>query len=288
MMSWMKVEIKKQELAIKDKLITFYTTSDSYFNDLKRLGKKWFSDYLYLIKQYIPKGSKILDLGCGSGQSSYMIKKLGYKVVGYDISEKFLSFSKDKTCTDLNYVVGDATNIKFKNEQFDAVVCKSVIEHLYDVNKALKEMDRVLKKGGLLMILSPHLLDPFIPLSSFVNFNFKEAKKGGKFIPLRGGKDKKECIKNIFIYGYLFLSKIFSHEVKFIYRKPLLSNNKNYCGGDWDAVYLPSKVDLIKFLKKRNYYFLATSNLRGKSFIRKVIIKIVPYLGSLEIVARKN
>ena len=54
-------------------------------------------------------------------------------------------------------VIGDAQNLPFKPKSFDTVLCSEVIEHVKEPYTALKEINRVLKKSGILILTAPHL-----------------------------------------------------------------------------------------------------------------------------------
>lgn len=83
---------------------------------------------------------KILDVGCGIGFVSQLYPN--FDITGIDISEGMLSQNK------FNHVKAAAEDIPFGSNTFDFVVCRSLLHHLDDPSKGLKEMYRVLKPGG--------------------------------------------------------------------------------------------------------------------------------------------
>lgn len=95
----------------------------------------------------------ILDVGCGVGDFAVNNPK---KIIGIDHNRKSLEMAKKRGC---QAVFGDVLNIPFKNNSFDGVFCAHVIEH-FNSKEALillKEINRVLKKGGKLVIQTPLL-----------------------------------------------------------------------------------------------------------------------------------
>lgn len=111
------------------------------------------------------KKNKILDQGCGVGQYTFSIYKLGFKnITGMDFSEKLI-----KTATELNnelkfkckFVEGDIRNMPFKDKEFEIVVSGGVIEHVSETEKTIAELSRVLKKNGYLLIHVPHKISVF-------------------------------------------------------------------------------------------------------------------------------
>jgi len=106
----------------------------------------------HLIDLYeIPKGSKILDIGCGDASFSEVFQKLGMEVTGIDISDS----GNDKMITKL--IKHDLTNspYPFVSETFDYVFSKSVVEHLHEPNILIDEAYRVLKSDGVFLCLAP-------------------------------------------------------------------------------------------------------------------------------------
>ncbi|MCP3923988.1 MAG: class I SAM-dependent methyltransferase [Desulfobacterales bacterium] len=114
----------------------------------------------------IEDGYKILDIGCGSGRhtaSLYDYKKVD--VTGADLRHKDLMEAKGR----LEYhdeleahkngswalSVSDITNLPFKNQTFDLVICSEVMEHVPDEGKAINELIRVLKNGKNLVVSVP-------------------------------------------------------------------------------------------------------------------------------------
>jgi len=121
----------------------------------KNLDKNWIYYPAYKEKlRYIDKllrdkkNLKILDMGCGEGVVVEKYRKLGYNITGFD-----LNYSSD-------YVsIGDILKIPAENESYDLVLCLDVIEHLEygEQRQAIKELNRVLKRGGKLILAVPNL-----------------------------------------------------------------------------------------------------------------------------------
>ena len=100
-------------------------------------------------------GEKILDVGCGSGELILKIAKKGSQVYGIDISEEDINNSKDlarRSNLAAKFQVADALNLPYPDNYFDKIVSSSCLEHFIDDIKALKEMKRVLKPKGYLVL----------------------------------------------------------------------------------------------------------------------------------------
>ena len=94
---------------------------------------------------------KILDVGCGTGANLEMLANFG-AAEGVDVSDEALKFCRTKN---LKTHKGLAENMPFENESFDLVTALDVVEHLDDDVAGLKEMRRVLRKGGRALIFVP-------------------------------------------------------------------------------------------------------------------------------------
>ena len=102
----------------------------------------------------IGKDSYVLVVGSGNGHPACKIAKLyGCNVVGVDLLPKMVKSAKDwakkrNLSHKVSFKVGDAMNLPFKSNTFDAVISESVTAFLPDKKKGIKEYYRVLKKGG--------------------------------------------------------------------------------------------------------------------------------------------
>lgn len=99
------------------------------------------------IESFVPRGAKILEAGCGNGKTLSQLLGRGYDAVGIDISSEALKFGGRN-------LVSDARYLPFFKNSFDAVVCRFVLEHLYEEERiqAIAEMRKVLRQNGLLFL----------------------------------------------------------------------------------------------------------------------------------------
>lgn len=122
----------------------------------------------------IPKGKKILD--AGAGECLYK-KYCGHlKYVSQDISQydgKGNGIGKQTKTWDYSQIdiVSDIKNIPVKNSSFDVILCTEVFEHIPEPIDALKEFQRILKKGGNLIITAPFCsITHFAPQHYYTGF----------------------------------------------------------------------------------------------------------------------
>lgn len=97
------------------------------------------------------KYPKILDVGCGTGKNMEHLQKFG-EVWGLDQSRRALDYCRKRGLKNLK--LGDAEKTNFSSNSFNIITMLDVLEHTDD-DKVLKEMSRILKKEGLLIITIP-------------------------------------------------------------------------------------------------------------------------------------
>jgi ubiquinone/menaquinone biosynthesis C-methylase UbiE len=102
-------------------------------------------------------GQKVLDLGTGTGVLiPFLLRAVGSagSVVAVDYSARMVEKCRQKhgQNPNVNFIVTDAEQLQFFNETFDAIACFSMFPHLEHKEKALGEMNRVLKRQGKLVI----------------------------------------------------------------------------------------------------------------------------------------
>lgn len=90
----------------------------------------------------------VLDVGCGTGNISKFARKYFRAAIGVDISLEALRINKAKTGIFVAHA--DAQNLPFPDQCFDAITCFSVLHHFFDNASLLRELNRVLKPGGVL------------------------------------------------------------------------------------------------------------------------------------------
>ncbi|MBS3934545.1 MAG: class I SAM-dependent methyltransferase [Sulfuritalea sp.] len=98
-------------------------------------------------------GGCLLEVGCGSGAALQSMQQKGWRVTGLDFDEGAVNNARSKG---LDVRQGQLSAQEFADESFDAVVMSHVIEHVPSPVELLAECRRILKKGGVLVALTPN------------------------------------------------------------------------------------------------------------------------------------
>lgn len=104
------------------------------------------------LDQYKLESPVCLDVGCGGGIITEDLAKISDQVFGVDISGSSLNTARlhaEQNELKINYQKAYAENLPFESDSFDLVTCCDVLEHVDDVDKAISEIARVLKPGGV-------------------------------------------------------------------------------------------------------------------------------------------
>jgi len=176
-----------------------------YFEYLK--NRSWFS---FLFRKYFYKSiikefrGKVLDVGCGLGEFLEAYPNSS----GIDVNPYCIKYCKQKG---LDVKLGKAEKIPFKDKSFNGIFCLCVLEHLRKPELAAKEMSRVLKQNGKLVLIVP-TEKGFRHDKTHVKFWYKENAK--ELLERHGFKVKKMFY---FPFSFKFLREIiFFNELRII------------------------------------------------------------------------
>lgn len=150
--------------------------SKNSFN--KQAEKYDTSDYSKYPREYYPfvlnainniPFNKVLDLGCGTGVILKEISSINSDVelFGLDLSENMIAKATQRLGTTANLSVGDAENLPYADNTFDLVCCVESFHHYPNPKKALSEINRVLKNGGLFLLCDTWTRSPIRQILNF-------------------------------------------------------------------------------------------------------------------------
>lgn len=113
-------------------------------------------ELLEVIDKFVSKKDKIIEAGCGLGRWVIYFKTRGYDIIGVDNYANAIKRLR-KYDSGLKLKVADIEKLPFKKESFDVYLSFGVVEHVEEgPEKALLEAKRILKKGGIIILETPH------------------------------------------------------------------------------------------------------------------------------------
>ena len=115
------------------------------------------------VEELIEPGSKVLDVGCGTGVVASQLAEEGFEVTGVDPSGGMLEYLRTSDPR-VTAVQGSATKLPFGDGQFDLTMCVAVMHHIAQpeaVHESLVEMTRVTRPGGLVLVWDHNPRNPY-------------------------------------------------------------------------------------------------------------------------------
>ncbi|MDC3168116.1 class I SAM-dependent methyltransferase [Prochlorococcus sp. AH-716-D22] len=133
-------------------------TEDYYLSQIRHPKWQRQKSIEVFIKEYFkPSSCKILNLGCGPGLLEENLSSFGYVGVGIDSSPEMIRLAKDRSfkknySKKWEFNIGDCEDTKLGSGEFDCIVASGLIEYMPTDEKLLKEVKRLLKKDGILIL----------------------------------------------------------------------------------------------------------------------------------------
>lgn len=138
---------------LQEKLDECYQYGDTWFWRLHH--RQRINRVINLIKKLPKKKGQALDLGCGRGIYTRIMKEAGFMVCGIDLSKEEIYWAR-KFSKNIVFMEKSIESLPFKDNTQDLIICSEVLEHMDNPEKALFEIKRVLKKGGYAIISMPN------------------------------------------------------------------------------------------------------------------------------------
>ncbi|RCS27909.1 bifunctional demethylmenaquinone methyltransferase/2-methoxy-6-polyprenyl-1,4-benzoquinol methylase UbiE [Polaribacter sp. WD7] len=153
---------KNSELGKKEQVAHMFNTISKNYDGLNRvislgIDVKWRKKVVKIVGKDNPK--QILDIATGTGDLALMMANLQPdRIVGLDISEGMLEVGKQKIAKanlakKIEMVVGDSEDMPFQDNTFDAITVSFGVRNFANLDKGIREIARVLKPSGVLVIL---------------------------------------------------------------------------------------------------------------------------------------
>jgi ubiquinone/menaquinone biosynthesis C-methylase UbiE len=151
-----------------------------------------------MLLSHITPEMNVLEIGCGTGYFTQEIAKTRAHIVAIDISPDLLKDSRNNIpYANVHFSLGNAYQLGFQDQVFESVIGISVLHHL-EIDKALYELHRVLKLGGLFCFTEPNMLNPQIAVQK--NIPYIKKKLGDS--PDETAFFKWELYKKLQKYGF--------------------------------------------------------------------------------------
>jgi SAM-dependent methyltransferase len=153
----------------EDELTHYYPSS--YYGSGRRFNRivEWLLNNLYAYRarqiERIRKPGKVLDIGCGRGLLLSKLRERGWQPRGTELSEEAAAYARERL--GLPVTTEALQDCMFPAEEFDLVILWHVLEHVPSPRAMLKEVSRILKPGGVLLVAVP-------------NFGSWEARRSGR------------------------------------------------------------------------------------------------------------
>jgi len=140
---------------------------DLYLSNDDRAGYQAQSEARYALEPYIPgfagfqqvRGLRVLEIGVGLGADHQCFAEAGAELWGIDLTDRAVTHARRRLAAfghTSHLAVGDAEQLGFKNDTFDLVYSWGVLHHSPDTPKAIAEVWRVLKSGGMAKVMIYH------------------------------------------------------------------------------------------------------------------------------------
>jgi len=134
-------------------------TSSDYLQSM-RLWTNFFAaggaEFAAIARHSNFRGKDILDIGCGNGRMAIKLAEEARSVTGVDLDAKLVDFAvdyaKSNSVPNLHFAEMSATELQFADESFDLVLMPWMLHMIKDKAQALREVRRVLRRGGQLMV----------------------------------------------------------------------------------------------------------------------------------------
>ncbi len=156
----MSPERSEQEKALFQSVRDYYSTEESltYYSDRTR-NVGLFDRERAMVKRFMTPPATVLDVGCGAGREAVELTRMGFRVVGVDITPRMLEEARriaSERSLDIEFVQGDGTSLGFPKESFDYVLLITQMIHHVPLKanrqRLLREAGRVVKARGIVLL----------------------------------------------------------------------------------------------------------------------------------------
>lgn len=233
------------------------------------LTDPWYQLILKMMKSVINgfQGKRILEVGCGLGGFCIRVAGKGGNSIGLDVSSSAIRKAKDlakqyKVQNQVDFVVGDAQFLPFKDQSNELVICSETLEHVANYEQAFRELVRVTEKSGYLCVTVPNLLSTMF-FGYIVLLCIGQPQYAKKFL----------YVEKEHIFHFFKVKKLFSRE-----------NLKVMEIRSTDFLYLPPTIR--KALKIENHLKAISDRIEG--FLENHRLPLRLFGANIGVIARRD
>lgn len=240
----------KEIIELQITMEQFYSSDKSYFSDIDFTANNWIRDELVGYKkivELVDRSQSVCEIGCGAANILKHYPAFHSKYTGLDFSEKLLQTNSTKYPAAQFYTFISPNIFPVKDLLFDVVFCVFVLEHVTHPAVFLNECERILKPGGILVILCP----------DFLGKGRMTSQRSGYSAGTAGAKLRQrkwlDAIVTLFdnrvripLFCHYYACKAAIHPLFLVNCSPLLFEDD--FTHDSDAVYVTYKTEIINYL----------------------------------------
>lgn len=188
----------RSEISTQDYVSAFYE-EERYKKAYSRCYHDWWTKKLL---SFVSVKGRILDNGCGTGILFETLSEKKFNIIGLDISSDMLRYAKQQADS---LILGDSQDLPFGDESFNLVIGRSLLHHLPDPHRGIKEMARVLKRGGEMVVVDTNtsLLSALPRIIAKRSKHFSDEHKNMKADHLLKMTGDFFNVDKVYYFGYL-------------------------------------------------------------------------------------
>jgi SAM-dependent methyltransferase len=248
-------------------LSDYYLTSDAYASMLSEQDHAVFAGYVRLFERWVPPGSRVVDVGCGVGTSTRLLRRAGYSALGTDLSARFLP-------AEPGFAVVDFEAADLPDATFDAAGALNVLEHVPRPRRFLSELVRVVRPGGHVILASPNLTSPLVGLRIMDDLAHRRT-------PYLGIREPRRAVALI---GRNLARSIAAARGADAFAARTHSLDTGIVGYDVDAVYWTNAAEVRRHLERQGATVVQYQT-EGRSRAARIVARLAPsFAGRLTLV----
>ncbi len=129
----------------------FWDKASIFYSRFMKKNEAAYSHFVKVLEKYLHKDMKALEIGCGTGELSFLLADKLNDFIATDFSEGMIRACEKKyKHEDLRFQVEDASHLSFEDDSFDLIIIANVLHIVPDMDLVLDEIKRLSKKDGII------------------------------------------------------------------------------------------------------------------------------------------